>query len=41
METYAASVREPDVIEASVGSGAMGDGASTEAIDPAEKEDRG
>lgn len=41
METYAASVREPYVTEASAGSGAIGDGASTEAIDPAEMEDRG
>jgi hypothetical protein len=42
MEVYAASVREPDVIEANVGgSGMTDDGASTEATKPAEMEDRG
>ena len=43
METYAASVREADVIGADVGDGDSGvtdDGASTEAIDPTETEDR-
>jgi|GEM_PF-6683065 len=44
METYAASVREPDAIEADVGdrdSGVTDDGAPTEATKPADTEDRG
>jgi hypothetical protein len=42
METYAASVREADVIGADVSDSAViGDGASTEATDLAEMEDRG